>query len=608
MSYLQDEAGVVVDAFDRAVAAQVLAMGWPATAAPALRELAARLLEAVHALWRQGHAALPLEPAALEAAGLAPFAALVADPALPQLLGVLIEARLVADGREADSPAPFVYDSGEGGAARQLYPARTYWAERAIAERLQALLERPAVAVSDAGDFGRELLGATPADDQARALASALAHGVTVVAGGPGSGKTWLAARILAALAWARQRAGEGPPTVLAVAPTGKAAARFQESLQAALLDPAGEGIAAVLGDDAAAILGSLGAVKVQTIHRAVGWGRRPPLHRIDADIVLIDEGSMVDLEVMAALLNAIPEDARLIVLGDSAQLASVAAGTVFADLVAAGAPDALLAGCVTSLTRSRRFPAASDLAAVAAATQELAAGLGDAEAVVERLAAAERDVRWIRADLSRDDEPSILERLAAHYRKLDAEEVRQACRSGDRAAANMLSSLIGAARVLTPFREGPWGVAQLNEALGRRVGGAWSPLLVTRNDYAVGLMNGDLGIRFGDTVWFVDGDGVRPVSAALLPPHEPAWAMTIHKSQGSEYDYVAVLLPPREGRGRALVTRELLFTGLTRARLTAGSRDVHLELYAAESELRAALARRAVRFGGLRARLGAGT
>lgn len=290
------------------------------------------------------------------------------------------------------------------------------------------------------------------------------------------------------------------------------------------MLGPAGEGIAAILGDDAPAILGPLGAVKAQTIHRAVGWGRRTPVRRLDADVVLVDEGSMVDLEVMAALLDATPADARLIVLGDTAQLASVAAGTVFADLVAAGHPGALLAGRVTSLTRSRRFPAASDLGAVAAATQELAAGLGDAGAVVERLEAAERDVRWIRADLARGDEAPILDRLAARYRDLDAAAVRRACLDGDRAAADMLGDLIGAARVLTPFREGPWGVVELNEAIGRRVDGGWSPLLVTRNDYGVGLMNGDLGIRFDDTVWFVEGDGVRAVSAALLPPHEPAW------------------------------------------------------------------------------------
>jgi exodeoxyribonuclease V alpha subunit len=164
----------------------------------------------------------------------------------------------------------------------------------------------------------------------------------------------------------------------------------------------------------------------------------------------------------------------------------------------------------------------------------------------------------------------------------------------------------MGAYRILTPYREGPFGVEHINDEFDRRFGGRWQPVLITRNDYGAGLMNGDLGVRLGDTVWFAMADGPRRISAAWLPPHEAAWAMTIHKSQGSEYDRIAVLLPSREGQGRELATRELIFTGLTRARIPVGGRGPSLELFAAEADLRDALTRRAVRFGGLRERLGA--
>ncbi len=610
MSRRRDETAPHVDPFDRAVAARVLAMGWPDDHAPEWRRLASSLLEATHALWRRGHAALPLAAAPLLDAGLPAFAEIVADPSLPQVVATLLELRLAADGRGPMSPAPFVLDLDDGGRARRLYPARTYRAERTIADRLGTLIaNRPPGASPEFVGRLSGLLGADSADDQSQALTAALGHRVTVVAGGPGSGKTWLAARILAALAWQRRRADGAPLAVLAAAPTGKAAARFQESLHAALLGPAGDGIATVLGDDAAAILSELAVVRAQTIHRAVGWGRETPIRRLDADVVVVDEGSMVDLEVMAALLEAMPDGARLIILGDTAQLASVAAGTVFSDLAAAGNEGGLLAGRVTTLTRSRRFPPASDLGAVAAAMQALEAGHGDASTVFDQLVAATRDVRWSRTDLEDGDDAPILDHLAERYRALsdEANVARRACGSGGDAqgAARHLLRLIGAARVLTPYREGRWGVIHLNQAIGHRVGGGWSPLLVTRNDYGIGLMNGDLGIRFDDVAWFVDADGVRAVPTALLPQHEPAWAMTIHKSQGSEYDHVAVVLPPRAGQGRELLTRELLFTALTRARLTAKSRQIHLEIFADEDTLRAALVRRAVRFGGLRPRLG---
>lgn len=600
-----------LDELDRAVAGAVLDLAWARAEAPELRAQAGTLLAVAHAFWRAGHAALPLDPCELSAAGYSTVAAFVADSATATALAHLAERALVGSGAAPAAPEPFVIERDEGGRPRRLYPARTFRAEREIAEHLRAAVVAEAAAGGDFSTNATALLGAAPSADQARALAAALSRRVCVISGGPGTGKTWLSARILAALAAARQSRGGAPLVVLAVAPTGKAAARFQESLSSALTGPAGEQLAAALGDNAAAIMQQLAGIAAQTIHRAVGWGRSRPTERLHADVVVVDEGSMVDLEVMAALLGALPPDTSLIVLGDTAQLASVGAGSVFADLVAAGGDGASLAGHVVTLHNSRRFPADSDIGAVAAAVTSPAADVAGPAAVIDRLRAAAADTRWVEVDLARASAEDLFEQLAAPYLALAARvaDARAACEGGSATAAGLLAAVIAAVRILTPFREGPLGVADLNRGVAQRVGKSWSPLLVTRNHYGIGLMNGDLGIRFGDRAWFVDGEGVRGVSAASLPPHEPAWAMTIHKSQGSEYDRVAVVVPPREGPGREIVTRELLFTALTRVRLSdgnAGRSGPSLELFAAEADLRDALARRAVRFGGLRERLGA--
>jgi exodeoxyribonuclease V alpha subunit len=378
---------------------------------------------------------------------------------------------------------------------------------------------------------------------------------LAVITGGPGTGKTFVAARIIEAVLEA------GPQPVLLLAPTGKAAARLQHSVRdAAVRD--------TLTPRAVACIEGLQA---QTVHAATMRRGGEALRR--ARLIVVDETSMIDLERMHALLRLAHEDATILMLGDPHQLASVEAGSVLADIVH-GTEDArhALSACVARLVKSHRFP---DGGAVA------------------RLAAA---VNGNRAD-------EVMEILRA---KPDTLDWKSAGTPAEVVRATMAALGEGATalpRVLCGHRHGPDGAIRINAAIEQRRGVAGQrglyqdrPILITVNDDLTGLRNGDTGhlAKQGDA-WMacIDG-GSSPVEVSRLPAHETAFALTIHKTQGSEYESVVVALPARPS---PVLTRELLYTGITR---TKGA----VTVVGSELSIRAAIGRPIVRSSGLRERL----
>lgn len=464
--------------------------------------------------------------------------------------------------------------------------------------------------------------------EEQRAAARVVAGSWTsVLTGGPGTGKTSTVAGVLALLA--EQAGPEQPLRVGLAAPTGKAAARMQEAVTSAL-----EGILQRTPDAATrARLEPLREVTAVTLHRLLG--HRPGSstrfkhdrdHHLPHDVVLVDETSMVSLTHMARLLEALRPTARLILVGDPDQLVSIDAGAVLADLVAAqsaspdaspsaASPDAsplavspggsAPAVAVARLRTSHRFGAT--IGALAEALRE-----GDADAVVDALRAddqgaddADAQVTWVE-----DADPSAYLRSVLTTHALG---VYRAARQGHSREA---LDLLGRHRLLCAHREGPWGVRTWNRAvegwLSEETGdGLYDPmyvgrpLLVTANDYATGVFNGDTGVvvatrredgTSGRVAVIRGTDGDHPFGTSRLGDIETMHAMTVHKAQGSQADEITVLLPPEDS---PLLTRELFYTAVTRAR-------TRVRVVGSEAAVRAAVGRQVQRASGLRQRLAA--
>ncbi|MXV12275.1 exodeoxyribonuclease V subunit alpha [Xanthomonas sp. LMG 8992] len=469
---------------------------------------------------------------------------------------------------------------------------------------------------------GEGTAAADPSDRQAQAAALALRRALLLVTGGPGTGKTTTIARLLLLRLAQARAAGLPPPRIALAAPTGRAAERMAESLRAAVARALADGVDPTLAEALPA-----GA---STLHRLLGVIPDLPRFRHDADnplpfdLIVIDEASMVDLPLMCKLVEAVADGAQLILLGDADQLPSVEAGDVLAAILqAAGPGDALqpddaqalqpllghsavahdhagLTGHRVHLLRGYRQAQDFALAPLADAVRS-----GDADGALRLL----RDGQLAGVHYHDGvDDPLAAggDALLAHWRALgDADDPAQALRTAARL------------RLLTAVRAGPQGARGLNARIeqllaettsgARRLGSA-SPwfhgrlLLITENSYRHGLFNGDVGICLRDAqgtlvAWFDGaGDGqVRGFHPAALPAHESAFAMTVHKAQGSEFDEVWLQLPTRDAR---VLSRELVYTGITRAR-----RALHIA--ASEPVLRAALARHAARISGLAWRLG---
>ncbi|WP_058913730.1 exodeoxyribonuclease V subunit alpha [Entomohabitans teleogrylli] len=463
----------------------------------------------------------------------------------------------------------------------------------------------------------REVLGelfspTQETDWQKVAAAVALTRRIAVISGGPGTGKTTTVAKLLAALV----QMSPGAQRIQLAAPTGKAAARLTESLGAALQClPLSAQQKAMLPDEACTLHRLLGA---QPNSQRLKYHAGNPLH---LDVLVVDEASMVDLPMMARLIAALPANARVIFLGDRDQLASVEAGAVLGDIchfvnrgysaeraqelsvitgyaLPAGEGDTAqaLRDCLCLLQKSYRFGRESGIGQLA-----LAVNASDIRAVRATLAAGYEDI--VSYPLSQ----------AADYQMMIDQCVQGYRRYLELLAGGTPESILTAFsefQLLCALREGPFGVRGLNErieqalARQRRIRRPVSqslrwyhgrPVMIARNDSALGLFNGDIGVALdfghGLRVWFSMPDGtVKSVIPGRLPAHETAWAMTVHKSQGSEFDHAALVLPDQI---TPVVTRELVYTAITRARQ-------RLSLYADERVLAKAIGARTERRSGL--------
>ena len=526
-------------------------------------------------------------------------------------------------GEQADQAQPLVLAAADG--AQPLLYLRRYWDyERMVASHIVQRSQAQPVALQEAD--ARQWLDRffPPTHEEAcnwQKVACALAlHGnFSVITGGPGTGKTYTAARLLALLFATASKPDQ--LRVALAAPTGKAAARLKQSIESALT-----GLQASVGTalDLPALVQRVGAAR--TLHSLLG--ARPDTRRwgyhagrpLDVDVLIVDEASMVHLEMMSALLEALPAHAQLILLGDKDQLASVEAGAVLgdvcrdaqagrysADTVAfvqrvagetipasfhATDPAPTLAQHTTMLRASRRFegPIAALAQAVNAGEVERSLQVlhADVQAYGVQARVAMPHEGRVQAVLSlalegRGDAPGY----GAYAHALQGwTEVKTSADLGvahDRWVRQVLHAF-ERFRLLCAVREGAWGVAGLNQAIVaalRAQGviaseGEWyagRPVMVTRNDAALGVFNGDIGMALPSAapghplrVYFLQGEGepLRTVSTARLAHVETAFAMTVHKSQGSEFEHTALVLSAQAG---GVLGRELVYTGITRAR-----------------------------------------
>lgn len=596
-----------------------------------------------------GHPCLDLqalEALALEQAWPAAWLELLSTTPMPA-------SRIVAASDGLPIDAPLVLDG------HRLY-LRRYWNyECRVAAGIASRLGENMLPAETLRDELQRLFPA--AEDTAIAwprVACALAArgAFSVITGGPGTGKTTTVVRLLGLLQTVQLRQHDAPWRIRLAAPTGKAAARLNASIarQIALLDVAEQVRQAI-------------PLEVETLHRLLGarpdsrryaHDRRHPLH---VDVLVVDEASMIDLEMMAAVLDALPPHARLILIGDKDQLASVEAGAVLGELgqradqgcYSAATAQWLLAATgddvaafvhreakaldqhIAMLRTSHRFDAASGIGQLAAAVNA-----GDAVAVDSLLSCASPDMVWLACSIGTAPVAPVvidgqteassapgpqgfrfyLERLRRYRPALDAADAAY------RQWAHEVLEAFNRFQVLCAVRQGPAGVDRLNRdiAVALRTTGlietdrGWyegRPVMMTRNDYSLGLMNGDVGITLrmrgadGALRLYVafpvtrgassataqeDGIPVRCVLPSRLGDVETVYAMTIHKSQGSEFEHTLLVLPDD---APAVLTRELLYTGITRARRW-------LTLVGTQTAIEHALAQRTRRYSGLGERL----
>jgi exodeoxyribonuclease V alpha subunit len=496
-----------------------------------------------------------------------------------------------------------------------LYLERYWQQEELVREQLQARAAAPPPAPElsrlrtslDRLFDGAGLAAGEPDRQRLAAAVSALSW-VTVLAGGPGTGKTTTVARLLALL---RDQPGR-PVRIALAAPTGKAAARLEEAVRLA---------AAELPAPDRERLGDLSA---STLHRLLGWlpgnrgrFRHNARNHLPFDVLVVDETSMVSLTLMARLLEAVRPSARLVLVGDPHQLSSVEAGAVLADVTQApgvsdprlarplgdlgllpddGATAAPVHG-VVELTHTWRYGGAID---------ELAQAIrrSDDDAVIRVLRSGAEPLVFVEADVQHGAGLVELEQQV----RSTGRALHQSALAGDVSAA---IAALDAHRLLCAHRTGPFGVARWSREVERWLvdalpdygaDGEWyvgRPLLVTGNDYELGLYNGDTGVvvntEQGVRAAFARGGAAALIAPVRLDAVQTMHAMTVHRAQGSQFDCVSVIVPPPES---PLLTRELLYTAATRA-------TRRVQIFGSEEAIRQAVIRPANRASGLRDRLG---
>ena len=556
---------------------------------------------------------------------------------------MLASSPLVRGRGKEEELTPFVLDQG------RLYMDRYWRYQLRMAEQLAARagltlrphdpgllatglhhLFEPLPGEGEPGAHGQQL------DRQKLGAAMALLRSFTVISGGPGTGKTYTVRNVLTLLFAQREaRRAEDldilPLRVALAAPTGKAAARMRESINQGLEDFLGK-VGSALGAAATpeGLREFLASLEARTLHRLLGWRPSTPSrfrhdadHPLPYDVVIVDETSMVDFALMAKLVDAVPPGARLILIGDRNQLASVEAGTVLADLCGEARMETLslsgsfvaelrdhagldlpdhvssdwepgLRDCIIQLDRNRRFDATSGIGRFAKSC------------LADRF-----DARAAAAFFEPGSERTDLCMLPHGERSTLGEELQDIIREGYLGYLLTMQGGQGPGeseeelhlrvleafdrfRILCAHRRGRLGVSGMNKAAAELLAGAgleWfrpsgknyigRPVLIRRNDYTLGRFNGDVGIivprAHGRAMVAFPNErgGVDYLAPSRLPEHQTAFAMTIHKSQGSEFAAAVVLLPEQHTR---ILTRELIYTGVTRARkrmVLVGSQEV---------------------------------
>jgi len=501
----------------------------------------------------------------------------------------------------------------------RLYLFRYWEYQKKLANSIQRRVSNT-IATSDIGHLKEELIRLFPFNEaeeinwQRVAAFTALTKQFCVISGGPGTGKTSIVATILALLL---KQTESKRPRIALIAPTGKAAAKLQEairSIKTKLSCP--DNIKEEIPEEAS------------TIHRLLGTIPDSPYFRHNAkntlpvDIVVVDEASMVDLALMSKLIQALPLQARIILLGDKDQLASVEAGAVLGDICDTGtehsfsqgfckdykevtgytihtqqnrAPESDIRDCIIQLEKNYRFGSDSGIGAVS-----YAVNTGDGDRAIKLMkSGVYGDITWKNLpqlkDLTQVIKATIMQGYGDYLRASDPFKVFQ---------------VFERFRILCALRGGPFGVAALNilvEQILREErlinpDRRWypgRPVLITKNDYNLRLFNGDMGIVLSDPsvnnelrVFFPATDGTfKKLHPFRLPEHETVYAMTVHKSQGSEFDKVLLLLPDRES---PVLTRELIYTSITRAKKS-------VEIWGNENVFRTAVSRYIERTSGLR-------
>ncbi|EAT9995335.1 exodeoxyribonuclease V subunit alpha [Salmonella enterica] len=553
----------------------------------------------------EGHVCLPLSRLTLTEEAHPLLVAWISETATP----IDWKKRLLASAAVScgDSPAPLIL------CGDRLYLNRMWCNERTVARFFNEVNQAIAV---DEDQLSRILDALFPPTDEVNwqkvAAAVALTRRISVISGGPGTGKTTTVAKLLAALI---QMADGERCRIRLAAPTGKAAARLTESLGAALRQlPLTDAQKKRIPEDASTLHRLLGAQPgSQRLRHHAG----NPLH---LDVLVVDEASMIDLPMMSRLIDALPPHGRVIFLGDRDQLASVEAGAVLGDIcayvnagftaerarqlsrltgsaipVGAGTQAASLRDSLCLLQKSYRFGSDSGIGKLAAAIN-----CGDRSAIQAVFQQGFSDIEK-RTLQSSDDYAGMLDEALAGYG-------RYLRLLHEKATPEAILQAFNEYQLLCALREGPFGVRGLNDRIEqamvqqrkiqRHPHSRWyegRPVMIARNDSALGLFNGDIGIALdrgqGLRVWFVMPDGtIKSVQPSRLPEHDTTWAMTVHKSQGSEFDHAALILPSQRS---PVVTRELVYTAVTRARR-------RLSLYADERILAGAIVTRTERRSGL--------
>ncbi len=641
---------------DSALAVQLLRLDGQAS--PALLVAAAMLAQ----MEGRGHTCLPLAELCAPPVAMLGWPAVAVDG--PQGLRALWahlpatladwQAALLSSTSRACSRLSDAPDQGQplvlGGTAHAplLYLRRYAGYEKRVGQgllqRASELLPVPEAAARRWLDRFFVPISQAPAetDWQKVACAVALHARLSVITGGPGTGKTYTAARLLALLLALHE--GDSPLRVALAAPTGKAAARLKQSIDNALTSlqdqvPEGSGL------DLNTLIARMGPAR--TLHSLLGARpdtrqfRHHAANPLDVDVLIVDEASMVHLEMMDALLQALPATARLVLLGDKDQLASVEAGAVLGDLcrdAAAGRYSAdtaqfvqnvagqtlpaeyrsagaalLLAQQTVMLRQSRRFKGAIGQLALAVNRGDAAAARTAFDAAVGAVSSP-GSVSALLALQPTSPQAVCDLALGAHGQPSYADYLRFMQQwpegQGTDTHTAWVRSVLQAFerfRILCAVHQGDWGTQGLNAAVQKaladadllKVTGEWfagRPVMVTRNDAQLGVFNGDVGVVLPNhegklKVWFLDGEALRSVSVMRLAQVETAFVMTVHKSQGSEFEHTALVLPPG---GAEVLSRELVYTGITRAR------EQFTLLEAEAGLLEAAMARPSVRASGL--------